>query len=223
MPPVGWVRFGSLRRVTPISRSWGFDRGRPIDRYYIENFLAQHADDIRGRVLEIGDATYTLRFGDRVTRSDVLHVTAGNPHATIVGDLTKAEHIPSDTFDCIILTQTLHLIYDVRAAIATLHRILKPGGVLLATVPGISQIDRYEWRDSWYWAFTTLSTRRMLEESFGDGGVDVEAFGNVLTAAAFLYGLATEELERNELDYWDAPYPLLITARARKRGSRQAE
>ena len=90
-PSVGMVNFGSLRRLTPISRHFGYDRGRPIDRYYIENFLAHHADDIRGHVLEIGDASYTRQFGgDRVAKSDVLHVTSDNPEATIVGDLANA-------------------------------------------------------------------------------------------------------------------------------------
>src|SRR5215210_7162112 len=54
--------FGSLRRVTPLSRYFGFDRGLPIDRYYIENFLARQAEDIHGRVLEIGDNSYTQRY-----------------------------------------------------------------------------------------------------------------------------------------------------------------
>src|SRR5437867_552274 len=122
-PSVGRVRFGDLRRCTPISRDFGFDRGLPVDRYFIERFLARHAQDIRGRVLEIGDNTYTRRFGgDRVVVSDVLHVSEGNPLATFVGDLTMADHIPSEAFDCIIVTQTLQLIYDVPAALATLCR-----------------------------------------------------------------------------------------------------
>ncbi|MDP2660390.1 MAG: methyltransferase domain-containing protein, partial [Dehalococcoidia bacterium] len=133
-PPVGRMPLGALRRLQPTSRMFGTDRGRCIDRYYIENFLASHAPDIRGLVLEIGDDTYTRRFGgDRVAKSDVLHFQQGNPGATIVADLTCANHIPSESFDCIILTQTLQFIYDVRAALATLSRILKPGGVLLAT------------------------------------------------------------------------------------------
>ena len=218
-PPVGWVRFGSLRRLQPISRKFGFDRGQCIDRYYIENFLAAHAADIRGHILEIGDDTYTRRFGgERVTRSDVLHVQEGNPKATIVADLASgADHIPSDTFDCIIFTQTLQCIYDVRAALRTLYRILKPGGVLLATFPGISQISRYD-MDRWgdYWRFTTLSARRLFEEIFPPECVKVNAHGNVLAAIAFLHGLAAEELREDELDYHDPDYELLITVRAVK-------
>jgi glycosyltransferase involved in cell wall biosynthesis len=218
-PRVGRVRFGSLRRLTPISRTFGFDRGLPIDRHYIERFLSAHAADIRGDVLEIGDDTYTHRFGgDRVKKSDVLHVTEGNPKATIVGDLTCATHIASDSFDCVILTQTLHLIYDVRAALKTLHRILKPGGVLLATCPGISQISNDRWRESWYWAFTQLSARRLFEEIFPRQNVYVQVCGNVLTAIAFLQGLAAEELWQAELDYRDAHYEVSILVRAIKPG-----
>jgi len=215
-PPVGWVRFGSLRRVTPISTNYGFDRGLPIDRYYIERFLSTWAADIQGHVLEIGDDSYTRQFGgNRVIISDVLHVTEGNPKATIVGDLTHADHIPSDFFDSVILAQTLHLIYDVRAALITLYRILKPGGVLLATFPGISQ-KSHEWDAYWCWSFTTLSARRLFEETFPAADIRVEAHGNVLSAVAFLQGLATQELRQKELDYRDPNYEVLITVRAVK-------
>jgi SAM-dependent methyltransferase len=218
-PRVGRVRFGSLRRLEPVNPDFGFGRGRPIDRYYIKGFLARHADDVRGRVLEIADDSYTRQFGgDHVTASDVLHLGEGNPSATIVGDLTSAEHIPSNTFDCAIVTQTLHLIYDVRAAVETLHRVLKPGGVVLATFPGISQL---EWGERWHWMLTTSSARQLFEEAFLAGSVSVEAHGNVLAATAFLHGLVAEELRPEELDYSDPDYELLIAVRAAKADAAQ--
>ena len=144
-PPVGWVKFGSLRRLQPVSHFFGYDRGTPLDRHYIDNFLSQNATDIQGNVLEVADDKYTRKFGgENITKSDVLHAVKGNPNATIVTDLTSAEEIKSNTFDSIILTQTLQFIYDVPAAIQTIHRILKPEGVLLATFPGISQISNYD-------------------------------------------------------------------------------
>lgn len=217
IPGVGQIRFGDLRRLTPISREFGYERGRPVDRYYIEGFLARHTDDIRGRVLEIGDDSYTRQFGgEKVTQRDVLHVDRSNPLATFHGDLTHAEHIPSDAFDCFILTQTLHLIYDFRTALQTIHRILKPGGVVLATVPGITQLSTDEWARYWCWAFTTLSSRQLFEELFAADHVEVEAFGNVLAATSFLQGIAAEELRTDELDHRDPCYQLLITVRARK-------
>ena len=214
-PPVGQVEFGSLRRLTPISPVYGFDRGRPIDRHYIESFLAEHAADVQGRVLEVEDDVYTRRFGGRrVTRSDVLHLRAGHPGATIIADLTEAGNIPSDAFDCVILTQTLQYIYDLRAALATLRRILRPGGVLLATFPGLSRTSDPQWSDTWHWNLTSRSARRLFGEFFPAAATRVGGHGNVLAATAFLYGLAVAELRPGELDYYDPGFEICITVRA---------
>ncbi len=220
IPPPGGVAFGDLRRVTPLDRSFGFERGVPIDRYYIELFLAQHCADIRGRVLEIGDNHYTARFGgSQVTQSDVLDLPEReNPLATLTVDLTRAEHVPGELFDCLIVTQTLQFIYDLDAAAATLHRLLKPGGVLLGTFPAISQICRFDmerWGD--YWRFTNAALQRLLGDIFGAAQVTVSAHGNILAAISFLHGLAAHELTPAELDFHDPDYQLLVTARAVKR------
>lgn len=215
-PAVGHVNFGSLRRLSPISRVFGYDRGKPLDRYYIENFLGEHATDVRGRVLEIAGREYTRQFGsDRVTTSDVLHAVPGNPQATFIGDLAHDNKLPSQAFDCIILTQTLLCIYDLHAVIQTLFRILKPGGVVLATVPGICQIaqpDMVLWGD--YWRFTSLSAHRLFADAFGADRVNVTTFGNVLVAASFLHGLAVADLTPGELDHCDPNYPVSICIRA---------
>ena len=206
--------------VNPVSREWGYDRGTPIDRYYIERFLALHGQDVKGRVLEIGDNSYTRRFGsDRVTTSDVLHVVPGNQQATFVGDLTQADHVPTEVFDCIILTQTLQLIYDLPAALRTVHRILKPGGVLLATFPGLTRISQTEWKGSWFWRLTPASARRLFEAVFSPKNLELTSHGNVLAASAFLYGLAVEELTAAELDHEDPDYDVIVTVRATKRAT----
>jgi glycosyltransferase involved in cell wall biosynthesis/SAM-dependent methyltransferase len=216
-PPVGRVRFGDLHRLTPVSDCFGFDRGLPIDRYYIERFLARHASEIAGRVLEIGDDNYTRKFGGaRVSRSDVLHVREGNPRATIVGDLTDPRVLPAEAFDCIVLTQTLQLIYDVPRAVACLHRALAPGGVVLVTAPGISQIDKGEWGGTWYWSFTAASLERLFGDVFGERAVMLEEYGNVFAATAFLQGLAVEEVDTADLVPLDRAYPVIVALRARK-------
>jgi len=218
-PPVGRLDFGDLRRLTPVSRSFGFERGRPIDRYYIERFLSLHSEDVRGHVLEIADDRYTRQFGgSKVTCSDVLNLTADNPRATIIADLASADLIPSNTFDCVIFTQTLQYIYEPLVAVKTLYRVLKPEGVLLASFPVISQICRYD-MDRWgdYWRFTDTSTRRLLGSVFTPETLAVQAHGNVLAAVSFLHGLAAQELTPPELEHHDPDYQILVTARAVKR------
>src|SRR5262249_31116132 len=141
----------------------------------------------------------------------------GFPGATITADLTKANDIPSESFDCIILTQTLQFIYDVGSALRTLHRLLKPGGVLLVTCHGISPIARYD-MDRWggYWRFSTLSGRMLFREVFPAEYVIVQAYGNVFSAIGLLHGLLSEEFSREELDYHDKDYEVLVTIRAVK-------
>jgi SAM-dependent methyltransferase len=200
----------------PVSRVFGFDRGKPVDRWYIERFLAEHAADVRGRVLEVAESTYTGWYGgDDVTTSDVLYASAENPDATVVGDLTTGEGIAEAAFDCFICTQTLQVIYDVRAAVAGTRRLLAPGGVLLATLPGISQISREDMRD-WgdWWRFTARSAERLFGEVYGDENIEVKQHGNVHAAAAFLYGLAAEDVDPGALEVVDPDFHLLMTVRA---------
>jgi SAM-dependent methyltransferase len=199
-----------------VSRLFGADRGKPIDRWYIERFLAAHASDVRGRVLEVAESTYTGWYGgDRVLSSEVLYAAAGNPDATIVGDLTTGAGLPQARFDCFICTQTLQVIYDVRAAVAGTRALLAPGGVLLASVPGISQISREDMRD-WgdWWRFTARSAERLFGEVYGHDNVEVERHGNVVAAAAFLYGMAAEEIDPRELERSDPDFHFLMTVRA---------
>lgn len=218
-PRMGNVDFGCLRRVTPISPIFGIDRGLPIERYYIEKFLGEHSADVKGRCLEMGDPTYIERFGeDRVTKVDILNVVEGNPQATIVADLTRADHIPSDTFDCIILTQTLQMIYHMKEALRHIYRILKPGGVLLMTSHGISKIGRRLGRDDWgeYWHITTQSAKKLFEETFPGAEVKVGSYGNVFTAMCALHGIVSEEIARQELDHRDPDFEVIVTVRAQK-------
>ena len=219
-PPRGHVALGDFGRLAPFCPAFGYHRGGPIDRFYIERFLQTEAASIQGRVLEIGDNAYTLQFGGaRVGTSDVLHVDAGNPQATFVGDLSDAPHLPTDAFDCLVLTQTLHLIYDFQGALRTCFRILKPGGVLLLTTPGITPIDGGEWGETWYWSFTAQALRRLLADAFPAASVEIGSHGNVHVAAAYLYGMGLPEIDPRALAYYDPQYQVINTVRAVKPGA----
>jgi hypothetical protein len=212
------VNFGDLSRTKPVSSLLGCDRGTPIDRYYIDKFLESRSTLIKGRVLEVGDSLYSRRYGGKSCSAfDVLHAMPGNRKATIVGDLTNISTLPADAMDCFICTQTFNFIFDLQKAVLGAHFLLKPGGVLLATVGGISQISRYD-MDRWgdYWRFTTASVKKLFEPVF-TGGVEIKSFGNALAACAFLQGIAVEDLpDKALLDENDPNYQLLITIVARK-------
>lgn len=212
------VDFNDQYRTTPVSCSFGFDRGMPIDRYYINSFLKQNRNDISGHVLEIAESTYSKQFGHRIEKYEILHYDDTNMKATIIGDLTKPETLPENRIDCFICTQTLNFIYDVHKAIEGSYKVLKEGGVFLCTVSGISQISRYD-MDRWgdYWRFTSLSIQKMVEEVFGKGNVQVQTYGNVLAATTFLQGLAVDDLpDSSLLDINDPDYQITIGVRAIK-------
>ena len=215
--PDGADPFAQLRATVPITRAFGYDRGTPVDRFFVERYLAANSDLIRGRVLEIGDNEYTLTYGGtKVTQSDILHVDENNPKATFIGDLSACEHIPDALFDCIILTQTLQMIYDTRAALVNLHRLLVPGGSLIATFPGLSQISDDDWGPSWHWGWSPGQAESLLRAAFPAGGIEVEALGNRYAAVAFLYGLVVEELEEDRLLAGDGACAFLLGATARR-------
>lgn len=208
----------------PLSRQFGADRGTPIDRYFIDRFLADHAGDIRGRVLEFGDNLYTLKHGGRqVTRSDVLYPRPGKPGVTIVGDLATGRRIPAGAFDCIVCTQTLQYLLDIPGAIRVLHRSLRPGGVLLATVPGIAQLDSGGARQGWidYWRPTRHAVARLFGDAFGVRRVAVTARGNAWLASAFLMGLTVRELPPAAFEHRDEDYDVSIAVRAVRAGPRR--
>lgn len=207
---------GTLRRTTPLSDGWGYDRGAPVDRYYIEQFLDDCRADIQGHVLEVHVDNYTRRFGSAVAISDVLDIDGANPNATVIVDLAAADEVVADQFDCFILTQTLHLIYDVRAAIEHAHRILRPGGVLLVTVPAVSKVVEEYGLQSDFWRFTAASCTALFGDVFGKEQIEVRSYGNVLAAIAFLTGMAQEELKRTELDDHDQRFPVIVAVRAVK-------
>jgi Methyltransferase domain len=206
---------GTIRRTSPLSDHWGRERGTPVDRYYVERFLGEHGRLITGRVLEVMDAQYTRTFGANVSGSEVLDIDAGNAEATIVADLAAADAIESSSFDCFVLTQTLQYVFDVEGAVAHVHRILRPGGTVLCTVPLVSRIGRAQ-IDTEYWRFTPAACRRLFEKTFSGGTVDVRGQGNLLTCVAFLVGMAAEELSARELEAHDRFFPLLVTVRATK-------
>ena len=204
----------------PLDDTYGMCRGTPVDRYYIEAFLDLQKERIGGKVMEIGDRAYTERFGgEKVTESVILHVEREAPKINqIKGDLSTGEGIEAESVDCLICTQTLPFIYDVRSAVCQIVKLLKRGGTALITAAGISQIIQYEMiHYGHFWSFTEQSMRRLFEGIAEVESVDVFTYGNVKASAAFLYGISSEELSREDLEFHDPNYQLIVAAVIRKK------
>lgn len=205
-------------QLRPISGIFGLDRGLPIDRYYIEEFLNENSRYIKGTVLEVAERTYTTKYGAEVEKSLCMHVRDSVESDCIIANLETGEGIIEGMVDCFILTQTLPFIFDVRAAAENVVRFLKSEGIALVTVSGITQISRYD-MDRWghYWSFTTASLKKLFETCKDVASVEVKAYGNVKSAICGLYGLAFEDMVRDDLTYQDDDYQQIITAVVKKR------
>jgi ubiquinone/menaquinone biosynthesis C-methylase UbiE len=208
-----WFYF--LRRdLKPISDIYGNDRGTPICRYYIDNFLEKNKKLISGDCLEIMESRYTRKYGHDLNKTDILDIDLKNSRANIKGDLRKLDNIPDDTYDCIILTQTLQYIDDVALAVKECHRILKPGGKILVTVPAVGRIDPTSGFDGDFWRFTAASMKHLFVPLFKK--TEINYHGNVLLTMGYLAGMSKEDFSKKELEYSDKNFPLLITALAIK-------
>lgn len=217
-PPFRGIRWGDMASIEPVSRDFGYDRGNPVDRFYIENWLQDRSGDVKGHVLEVSEDAYSKRFGgSKITRQDVIHLNLSDPPITIVGDLTIPGVMPDNTFDCIIITQTLQMIFNLEDAVTRLHAALKPGGVLLLTVPGITQLESGEWGEAWCWSFTQRSIRELFGKKFDLDAMNIQTYGNHFAAIAYLTGAALEEIDTKKLEKVDMTYPMIVALRAQKR------
>jgi SAM-dependent methyltransferase len=201
-----------------VSSDYGFDRGRAVDRVYLDRFFAAHVRDIRGAVLEVGGPVFSGVHGRDVTSTDIVDIDPENARATIIGDLAVPGVLPRDAFDCAVVPQTLQYVADPRVAIANLYESLRPGGVLLLTVPGIAQIDHRAVAVD-RWRITPAGLAELLVRWCPDAEIAVEGAGNVLTAMAFLQGISVEEMRPEDFDVLDPVYPMLAMARVRRGGA----
>ena len=197
----------------PVSTFYGYDRGTPVDRIYIEAFLAQHADAITGHAAEIKDDTYIKRYGRGVTTTTVIDIDPTNPHATLYADLTAPGTLPESAFDALVVTHTLQLLSDPATALANCHSALTPGGTLLLTTPTVGRLSLSS-PEADYWRITPPGLTRLLAD--WDGEVTVTGHGNLAACLAMLLGHAAEELTPGTLDRHDPGYPLLACALAHR-------
>jgi SAM-dependent methyltransferase len=211
------VRWGSFKRTQPFSDCYGWDRGTPVDRYYIERFLEASKGYIHGDAMEIRDPAYVKRFGgDRVTNVHVVDIDPGNPEAGLIADLCEPNSLPFAAYDSIVLTQTFHLLGNEQIALENLWASLKPGGTLLVTAPCLSRVD-HEIPEVDFWRYTVRGFEQRLKLCLPEAAqIHVEGHGNVLSGMAYYMGLAAEELDERDLMVDDPFFSINCAARVIK-------
>jgi SAM-dependent methyltransferase len=167
-------RWGNLRRLRPFSENYGFDRGTPIDRYYLDRFLDTNRALVAGDVLEVQNSTYTMRFGHSLSRTDTFDIVRG-PSVTFVCDLAESEPIiPSAAYDCVLLPNTLQHLRRLDACLRNALRIVRPGGAILASAAGFLPLTA-DAGD--YWRMSPDGWRDTLASAWAGADVTVDARG----------------------------------------------
>ena len=211
-----YIKLISDMPCRPVSKRFGQERGTPIDRFYIERFLAAHRKYIKGTVMEIAEKRYIKMFSEDVSEAIILHVN-GWGEGVMKGNLATGEGIEADRVDCMICTQTIQFIYDIHNVVKNVYKLLKPGGMVMLTASAISQISLYDYKN-WgeYWRFTDQSMKKLLAEVFEESQIEVYSYGNMKAAMAFMFGVCQEEMNLADLEYYDEQFPMIIAAIARK-------
>lgn len=211
-------RWGNLRHLEPFSASFGFDRGTPIDRYYMAQFFTAHADAFRGAAGEVADSTFVDQVGrHRISDLSIIDNDPTNQRATMIADISAEGSLPSSRFDCLVIAQTLQYIANPEQAVEVCFGAVRPGGALLLAVPALTAHDRRELPEGDYWRFWPAGFLHLLRRAAPGAIHTVAGYGNLVTATAFLQGLSAEELSDEELAYQDSRYPIVICARVDKR------
>jgi hypothetical protein len=222
LPVIRHTRALQLRRLSPLGN--GRLRGTPIVRYYWASFLQQHQRDIHGRALEIGTTTTIRQYGGaELTHAEAIDLQVHSPEVNVVADLSRADHVAADSYDCFVNQFSMHLIYDVEAALYHSVRLLKPGGVLLVNFPCVDYnfsrgLDMGTGSPLYlYWWFTPIQVENLLRRvGLGTADYSITLYGNLFARVAYQMNMPAEELTRRELKHIDAGHPLLICVRVVK-------
>lgn len=107
-------------------------------RENVRNFLKDASERYSFEtILDIGPQNY-LRPKEFFTKSRILTMDIDpNSGADFVADICcdNSDKIASDYFDCVVCTEVLEHTLNPLKALSEIHRILRPGGVLLASAP----------------------------------------------------------------------------------------
>ncbi|MBK1987560.1 class I SAM-dependent methyltransferase [Sphaerospermopsis aphanizomenoides BCCUSP55] len=205
------LNWGDLKKTVPICQAFGLTRGKPVDRYYLNKFIAEIYPQITGNILEIGGIPKDKDFY-QVNPGSSYQIMNLEPGLgiDIVGDAHDVSMIQPESFDSIITFNVLEHCYAPWQVVENIYTWLKPGGKCFAMVPSAVRLHATPmdyWRplpDAFAWMFRNFSQKKLY------------VYGNPISVIASYHGIATEELTTEELDAFHPDYPVATCIVAQK-------
>ncbi|MGH7785812.1 MAG: class I SAM-dependent methyltransferase [Candidatus Binatia bacterium] len=183
------------------------------DPYYLEQEPQRVANAHRllslipagGRLLEIGCACGFLLLAarERGFAAQGVEMSAwASGHARQAFGLDvrtgtlEAQGLPADHFDAVVLADVIEHLFDPRATLREIHRILRPGGRLLLLTPDVGSVMARLFGPRWWGLLDDhyfYFSRPTLERLLNDEGFAVErvsALGRVFPLGHWVFKLA---------------------------------
>ena len=208
----------TLRSIKKHSEKFGFDRGTPIDRYYIDHFLKNlNLENNFNRSLEFGEILYSDSFKvkEKYFLSHPEYETRDIASNQILFDLNSEHSYEGTKFDLILSTNVINFTKNPFVSIKHHIDMLNSRGTLVLTVSAsmpISKFDAERWGD--YWRFTPDGLNQLLRTLNCE--YHIKSFGSFVTSIAFLCGLSAEEIDATDLNKNDDSYPIVVMAIIKK-------
>lgn len=199
--PFGAIEYSDFKRYAPLCHDYGYSRGTPIDRYYLEQFIREIRSYVVGYTLEIGGSRenqYLYGFTNAMSYKTMdMHQ---KPEVDITGDIHDPNSLGSNSFDSIILFNVLEHCEKPWIVVENIYNWLTKRGSVFCMVPNSQRIHR-DPKD--YWRILPDGMRSLFAKF---PIKQLYLYGNPITTIATMMGVAAEELSSEELNSFNSEY-----------------
>jgi SAM-dependent methyltransferase len=157
-----WLRANRKKIEKDLSKSSQWHYFSPVFYAQYKAVLPMIARFVKGKTIDLGCGTMPFE-NLLVSKATVYHTLDLWPHSekvTYIGDIQDMSMIASASYDSAICFEVLEHVSTPSLAINEIYRILRPGGILIISVPHLSRLhdEPYD-----YFRFTKYGLRCLLE------------------------------------------------------------
>lgn len=217
-------RFINPHNKIPLTRNFGFYRGTPIDRYFINKWIYDFLDEIDSgnklKGIEIGGFDY-LKYNSKKYLANELVPKRELKKSKDSLCINLNEPINKDfklkeKYDFVICTQVLHVLENDINGLRIIYKLLKKGGLIIGSTAGtINPISIYDYK-RWgcYRGYSDQGLKSILEKTGFE--CQIETFGNFALAYEILNGAVVEDIDQSLFKENDEIFQILHLFKAYK-------